>query len=106
MPWLLLFAAGLLEVGWAVGLSFTQGFTKPLPTVLTVLAIVASMTLLGLAVRDLPIGTAYAIWVGIGIAGTALAGWLWLGERMDPVRALLVIGIVACAGGLKVTSGH
>lgn len=106
MPWLLLIVAGLLEVGWAVGLSFTQGFTRLVPTVLTVLAIVASMGLLGLAVRDLPIGTAYAVWVGIGAAGTVLAGWLWLGEDMNPARAVLVLGIVACVGGLKLTSGH
>ncbi len=106
MPWLFLIIAGLLEVGWAVGLSTTDGFTRPLPTALTVGAIVASMACLGLAVRDLPIGTAYAVWVAIGTAGTALAGWLWLGEAMDPVRALLLLGIVACAGGLKVASGH
>ena len=106
MPWLFLIIAGLLEVGWAVGLSTTDGFTRPMPTALTAGAIVASMACLGLAVRDLPIGTAYAVWVGIGTAGTVLAGWLWLGEEMTAVRALLVLGIVACAGGLKVASGH
>ena len=106
MPWLFLVVAGLLEVGWAVGLSYTEGFTKPLPTVLTVAAIVASMGLLGLAVWDLPIGTAYAVWVGIGAAGTAIAGWLLLGETMDPVRGLLLLGIVGCVAGLKLASGH
>jgi quaternary ammonium compound-resistance protein SugE len=74
MAWLLLFIAGLLEVCWAVGLKYTEGFTRPLPTVLTISAMVASMGLLGLAVRTLPIGTAYAVWTGIGAAGTVIAG--------------------------------
>ncbi|MBJ7331053.1 MAG: multidrug efflux SMR transporter [Solirubrobacteraceae bacterium] len=101
MPWLFLILAGLLEVGWAVGLSYTEGFTKPAPTALTVVAIVASMAMLGLAVRDLPVSSAYAIWVGIGATGTALAGWLLLGEGMDPVKALFLLGIVVCVAGLK-----
>jgi len=105
MAWLILFVAGLLETAWAVGLKHTDGFTRPVPTMLTVLAIIASMTLLGLALRDLPVGTAYAVWVGIGTAGTVLAGMVWLGEPADPAR----LGFVALLGvaviGLKVTGG-
>ena len=84
MSWILLVIAGLLETGWAVGLKYTDGFTKPLPTALTIAAIVASMVLLGLAVRDLPIGTAYAVWVGIGAFGTAVLGIFLFGEPATP----------------------
>jgi quaternary ammonium compound-resistance protein SugE len=99
--WLLLLAAGLCEVGWALGLKTTEGFTRPLPTVLTVTAMVASIGLLGLAVRQLPISTAYAVWTGIGAVGTAVLGVLWLGEAITPLKAaslaLITIGLV----GLK-----
>ena len=78
MAWLILFVAGLTEIGWAVGLKYTQGFTRPVPTVLTVAAMVLSLWLLGLAVRTLPLGTAYAIWTGIGTVGTVLVGILLL----------------------------
>lgn len=102
-PWSLLFVAGLLETGWAVGLKYTHGFTRPVPTVLTVAAMVASMYLLGRAAKDLPIGTAYAVWVGIGAAGAAVLGIALLGEPATPARlgflALLVVAIV----GLKAT---
>ena len=74
MAWLILFVAGLTEVGWAVGLEYTQGFTRPVPTALTVSAMVVSLWLLGLAVRTLPLGTAYAIWTGIGTVGTVIVG--------------------------------
>lgn len=77
MAWVILFLAGLLEIGWAIGLKYTQGFTRLWPTVGTAVALIGSMLLLGLAVRTLPIGTAYAVWTGIGAAGTALLG-LWL----------------------------
>ena len=79
MPWLLLLIAGLLETGWAIGLKYTEGFTRPVPTVLTIAAIIGSMALLGLAVRDLPVGTAYAVWVGIGALGTAVLGIILFG---------------------------
>lgn len=105
MAWMILIAAGLLEVAWAIGLKYTHGFTRPWPSLFTALAIAASMYLLSVAARDLPIGTAYAVWVGIGAAGTALLGLLLLGESASPGRlfflALLVVSIV----GLKATSG-
>jgi quaternary ammonium compound-resistance protein SugE len=98
MAWFLLFLAGLLEIGWAIGLKHTDGFTRPLATALTVGAMIASMFLLGLAVRSLPIGTAYAVWTGIGTVGTALLGIVLLGEPATAVRlsciGLIVAGIV------------
>ncbi|WP_437478565.1 quaternary ammonium compound efflux SMR transporter SugE [Sorangium sp. So ce1014] len=104
MSWLLLLFAGLLEVCWAVGLKYTQGFTRPLPTVLTISAIVASLVLLEAASRTLPIGTAYAVWVGIGAFGAAIAGIFLFGEPATPARlgflALLVVSIL----GLKLSS--
>jgi len=104
MAWVLLGLAGLLEVGWAIGLKYTDGFTRFWPTVGTALAIVGSMVLLGLAVRTLPIGTAYAVWTGIGTVGTALLGIVLLGESTDILRvgciALVVVGIL----GLKLLS--
>ena len=108
MPWLFLIVAGLLEVGWAIGLSYTEGFTKPLPTVLTVAAIVASMGLLGLAVRDLPIGTAYAVWVGIGATLTVVIAMASGNEPVSWARVLLILGLVGCIVGLKLVSdaGH
>ena len=106
MAWLLLLLAGLLETAWAVGLKFTESFTRPLPSLLTAAGIAASMVLLSVAVRTLPIGTAYAVWVGVGAAGTALLGILLLGEPATPSRlfflALLAVAIV----GLKFTSQH
>jgi quaternary ammonium compound-resistance protein SugE len=96
--------AGLLEVGWAVGLKYTDGFTRLLPSVLTVAAIAASMFLLSLAARTLPIGTAYAVWVGIGALGAALLGMLLFGESRSAARlfflALLLVSIV----GLRLTT--
>ena len=106
MAWLVLFLAGLLEVGWAVGLKYTEGFTRPLPTVLTVASMAASLFLLGISLKSLPLGTAYAIWTGIGTLGTAALGIALLGEPMSFPRlaciALIVIGIV----GLKLASPH
>ena len=103
--WILLVLAGLLETGWAIGLKLTDGFTRPLATAFTLIAIVASMGLLGLAARDLPIGTAYAVWVGIGAFGTAVLGIVLFGEPVTPARlgflALMLVGIV----GLRATSG-
>ncbi len=104
MNWFLLVLAGLLEAGWAIGLKLSEGFTRPLASVLTALAIVASMVLLGIAVRTLPIGTAYAVWVGIGSLGAAILGIVLLGEAATPGRlfflALLLVAIV----GLKLTA--
>ena len=101
MAWFLLFLAGLLEIGWAVGLKYSQGFTRPLPTVLTIASMIASLGLLGLSLRALPLGTAYAIWTGIGTLGTALLGILLFGEAATLAR-LVPIGLIA-AGiiGLK-----
>lgn len=104
MAWVLLVIAGLLEMGWAIGLKYTQGFTKLWPSVFTILAIIVSMYLLGVAARTLPIGTAYAVWVGIGAAGTAVLGVLLLGEPMPPARAICLVLLVASIIGLKLTA--
>jgi quaternary ammonium compound-resistance protein SugE len=104
MPWTLLFFAGLFEVGWAIGLKYTDGFTKPMPTALTVGAMIASIALLGLAMKHLPVGTAYAVWTGIGSVGTVILGIVLLGDSAAPLRlvcvGLIVLGIV----GLKLTA--
>ena len=104
MPWIILIVAGLLEIGWAVGLKYTAGFTRPMPTLLTVGAMVASVGLLGLAVRTLPLGTAYAIWTGIGTVGTALFGIMVLGEPATAARLSCITLIVAGIVGLKFLS--
>jgi len=101
MAWLILFVAGLTEVGWAVGLKYTQGFTRPVPTALTVAAMVLSLWLLGLAVRTLPLGTAYAIWTGIGTVGTVIVGILLFDEPTNGVRLACVTLIVSGIVGLK-----
>ena len=90
MNWLFLALAGLLEVGWAVGLKYTEGFTRPLPSVLTVIAMGGSFWLLSLAMRDIPLGTAYGVWVGIGAVGTAILSVFLFG---DPVNLMRVAGI-------------
>jgi quaternary ammonium compound-resistance protein SugE len=104
MPWVLLVIAGILEAGWAVGLKYTKGFTKPLPSILTIAGIIASMYLLAVAARTLPIGTAYAVWVGIGTFGAIIFGIALLGEPASGARifflALLLVAII----GLKFTS--
>jgi quaternary ammonium compound-resistance protein SugE len=101
MSWIILFFAGLFEVGWAVGLKYTDGFTRPLPTVLTVSAMLVSLTLLGLAMKELPLGTAYAIWTGIGAVGTVIAGIVLFGESMTLIRLASVTLIVCGLLGLK-----
>jgi len=103
MSWLILLIAGLLEIGWAVGLKYTDGFSRPLPTVLTVCAMVLSMGLLGVAMRDLPAGTAYAIWTGIGAVGTVIAGIILFNESMAALRLISVALIVAGIIGLKLS---
>ena len=104
MPWFLLLVAGLLEACWAVGLKYTEGFTKPLPSVLVGIAIVASMWLLALAARELPIGTAYAVWVGIGACATAIAGIALFHEPVTAARLSFLGLLVVAVIGLKVTS--
>ena len=103
MSWIILFVAGMFEVAWAVGLKYTEGFTRPIPTALTVLAIITSMGLLGLAMRNLPLGTAYAIWTGVGAVGTVIVGIVLFGESMAPVRLLSVALILCGLVGLKLS---
>ena len=104
MSWIILFFAGLFEVGWAVGLKYTDGFSRPLPTVLTVGAMVISLGLLGLAVKELPLGTAYAIWTGFGAVGTVIAGIILFGESMALFRLASVALIIAGLVGLKIST--
>lgn len=98
MPWFLLFVAGLLEVGWAIGLKYTEGFTRVVPTTLTLAAMAGSMFLLGLAMKSLPVGTSYAVWVGVGAVGTAILGIVLFDEPASVGRlaslGLIVAGIV------------
>lgn len=101
MAWLMLLVAGLLEIGWAVGLKYTDGFTRLWPSIFTLIAIVASFALLGLALRSLPVGTAYAVWTGIGTAGTVLLGMLLFGESADAARLGCILLILAGIAGLK-----
>jgi quaternary ammonium compound-resistance protein SugE len=101
MSWFILFLAGLLEVAWAVGLKQTAGFTRLWPSVFTVVAMTGSVLLLGLALRHLPLGTAYAVWTGIGTVGTAIVGMAVLGEPAGALRLLSIALIVAGIAGLK-----
>ncbi|WP_374437082.1 quaternary ammonium compound efflux SMR transporter SugE [Inhella sp.] len=105
MQWLLLFLAGLLEVVWAIGLKYTEGFTRLWPTAITVLAMGLSVGLLGLAMRGLPVGTAYAVWVGVGAVGTAILGIYLFNEPATPGRLISLGLIVAGIVGLKLASG-
>lgn len=102
MPWIYLFFAGLCEIGWAIGLKYTEGFSRPWPTALTLSAMALSMAFLGLAVRHLPIGNAYAVWTGIGTVGTAILGVLLFGESLSVARVVCVGMIAAGIVGLKV----
>ncbi|WP_029005167.1 quaternary ammonium compound efflux SMR transporter SugE [Azorhizobium doebereinerae] len=106
MAWIILFGAGLMEVGWAIGLKYTDGFTRLWPSVFTLVSAAVSLFLLSLAARDLPIGTAYAVWAGIGMVGAVAVGIFALGEPADALRlvsiALIGVGIV----GLKVATPH
>lgn len=104
MAWWLVLIAGLLEAGWAVGLKYTDGFTKPLPSVLTAGGIAASFFLLSIAARELPIGTAYAVWVGIGTVGAVALGIALLGEPASPGRLFFLGLLVASLVGLKLTA--
>ena len=104
MAWFILLLAGLLEIGWAVGLKYTEGFTRPLPTLLTVASMVASLGFLGLALKTLPLGTAYAVWTGVGTIGTAILGIVLLGEAATVPRLACIGLIVAGILGLKLVS--
>ena len=104
MPWTLLFFAGLFEVGWAIGLKYTDGFTKLVPSALTVAAMVASLVLLGLAMKQLPVGTAYAVWTGIGTVGTVILGIVLMGDSAAPLRLVCLGLIVLGIAGLKLTA--
>jgi quaternary ammonium compound-resistance protein SugE len=100
--WLFVIIAGLLEVVWAIALKSSNGFSRPLPSVVTVVALAASMWLLALAIRVLPAGTGYAVWVGIGVVGTAIVGMVLLGESRQPMRLVAIAVIVAGIVGLRV----
>jgi quaternary ammonium compound-resistance protein SugE len=104
MAWVLLFVAGLLEIGWAIGLKHTDGFTRLVPTVLTVGAMVTSIILLGFTVRTLPIGTAYTVWAGIGTVGTVIFGIAVFGDPANAVRLVSIGMIVAGIIGLKIVT--
>ncbi len=104
MSWFILVLAGLFEIGWAVGLKYTEGFTRLWPTVGTVLSMVISLGLLGIAIKSLPVGTAYAVWVGVGAVGTAILGIVLLGESASPMRLLSLALIVAGIVGLKLAT--
>jgi len=104
MAWLYLLIAGLFEVGWAIGLKYTQGFTRLVPTLFTAVSMVVSLGLLGLALKSLPVGTAYAVWTGIGTIGTAILGIILLGEPATVLRLLCIGLIVAGIVGLKLVS--
>ncbi|AGE25190.1 quaternary ammonium compound efflux SMR transporter SugE [Pseudomonas poae] len=104
MSWIILFFAGLFEVGWAVGLKYTDGFSKPLPTALTIAAMAISLGLLGLAMKELPLGTAYAIWTGVGAVGTVIAGIVLFGESMALFRLASVALIICGLIGLKIST--
>lgn len=98
-PWVIILIAGLMETGWALGLKYSEGFSKPVPSVLTVTGALASFYLLSLAMKDIPVGTAYAVWVGIGAVGTAVAAVYLFGEPVNAVRmagiGLIIAGIAA-----------
>lgn len=104
MPWVILVTAGLFEVGWAIGLKYTQGFTRLWPTIWTVLAMIASLWLLGIAMKSLPVGTAYSVWVGVGAVGTVTLGIVLLDEPANAARLISVALIVAGIIGLKLAT--
>lgn len=104
MAWLVLFVAGLFEVAWAIGLKYTEGFTRPWPTAGTVAAMIVSVVLLGVAMRSLPVGTAYAVWTGIGATGTVILGIVLFGDPATTLRLACVALIVTGIAGLKFVS--
>ena len=100
MAWIYLIIAGLLEIAWAIGLKHTDGFSRLWPSVLTILTMVASFALLAQSLRTIPVGTGYAVWTGIGAAGTAIIGMIWLGESRDVLRLVCLVLIVSGVIGL------
>ena len=104
MPWLWLTLAGLLEIVWAIGLKYTVGFTRPLPSIITVLAMIGSVYFLALAVRSIPIGTGYAVWTGIGAVGVAILGMILFDEPRSLLRIVSILLIVAGIAGRKLVT--
>lgn len=104
MAWITLVLAGLFEVGWAIGLKYTEGFTRLWPTLWTVLAMIMSLWLLGMAMRTIPVGTAYSVWVGVGAVGTVILGVVLLGEPANAGRLISVALIIAGIIGLKLAT--
>ncbi len=104
MSWVWLILAGIFEIGWAVGLKYVQGFSRPLPLILTIIFLIASMILLGMALKGLPLGTAYAVWTGIGTLGTFVLGIVLFGESLEPMRIVCAGLIVAGVLGLKMAT--
>ena len=104
MAWILLVLAGLFEIAWAIGLKYTEGFTRLWPTVGTIAAMIVSLSLLGVAMKTLPVGTAYAVWVGVGAVGTAILGIVLLGEPANTGRIVSLVLIVAGIVGLKMAT--
>ncbi len=106
MNWLWLFIAGLFEVAWAIGLKYTEGWTRLVPSLITAALMIASFYFLSLALKSLPIGTAYAVWTGIGTIGAALLGMVLFDEPRDAIRIFCIMLIIAGIAGLKMTSNH
>jgi quaternary ammonium compound-resistance protein SugE len=104
MNWIILIVAGLFEVGWAIGLKYTEGFTRLWPTLWTIMAMIISLGLLGIAMKGLPVGTAYSIWVGVGAVGTVILGIVLLGESASVSRMISVVLIIAGIIGLKIST--
>lgn len=104
MHWIYLLIAGLFEVGWAIGLKFSHGFSQVIPSILTIIGMIASFYFLSLALKNLPLGTAYAIWTGIGTIGTVIFGILLFKEPVDTVRILCILLIISGITGLKLIS--
>ena len=105
-PWILVVLAGVLEMVWALGLKYSQGFTLLVPSVITAVAVIGSFWMLSLAMRELPVGTAYAVWVGIGAALTVAYAMVTGDEQFSLVRVLLILGLVGCVVGLKLVGGE
>jgi quaternary ammonium compound-resistance protein SugE len=104
MAWILLIVAGLFEIAWAIGLKYTDGFTRPLPTAGTIAAMVISVWLLGIAMKTLPVGTAYSVWVGVGAAGTVILGIILFKEPANALRLASIALVIAGIVGLKVAT--
>ena len=104
MAWIILFIAGLFEIAWAIGLKYSDGFTKFWPSAFTIVSLIISMALLALSVKTLPVGTAYGVWTGIGAVGTAILGIIWFDESKEFIRILFIFLIVIGIVGLKIFS--